>query len=119
MLACVPSGEDTFSGSVISHVSEHLWPFDRGRCVISASSILCDRHCAAYGRSRADAPVPVTRYRLFPFIVRTVVWFDIPERRGFSPWTGRPLVASLERHGWPMAIRTVSWMSWFRSHWRR
>lgn len=109
---------EEFSGSVVVHVTQHMWPFDRGRCSVSQTAVVCRRRRSQWQLSRSDGPVQVTKVRLFPFIVKTVVWIEPPNRLGFSPFRSKALLRSLEEHGWPLQIRTVSWISWLPSRTR-
>jgi hypothetical protein len=93
--------------------SQHTWPFDQGQCTVTAEVIICRRGGSEWRHARSDGPVHVTRYRLFPFLVRTIVWIaNGPSHRGFVTFRAGQLLNSLAEHGWPLNVRTVSWTSW-------
>jgi hypothetical protein len=109
----VPANAEDFSGSIVRTRSQRMWPFDAGRCSVTAEVIVYHRRRSEWWHSRDDGPLHVTRYRLFPFFARTILWIaDGSGRSGFVPLKARPLMASLAGHGWQLKVKTVSWISW-------
>jgi hypothetical protein len=117
----MPPDADVFSGSVVVTASQQQWPGDRGRCWVTSDVIVCRLRRFEWRHSRSDGPVHVTRYRVFPFLARTVFWMTHgADRHGFVPfWTNRALLESLTKHGWPIEERTLSWVSWIPAIKRR
>ena len=115
---------DVFGGVAASSVWDNVWPFGRARLEISSDAIICGTpagHCLAV-RYVWDGPsVTITRYRYFPFCVRTIVWIDAASRVGYIPYRWRAVRDSLTTHRWNVEVRTKSWrtsVSDSRASWR-
>jgi hypothetical protein len=97
---------DVFRGSIIRVVSQHTWPFDHGRCIVTGDEITFRRWGSGWRHSRRDGPLRVRKYHAWPLVWQTVVWIDHSDRRrGFVPFRPKALLRSLEAHGWPVDLQ--------------
>lgn len=106
----LPSGPVVFRGALVSSIWERGLPTarlevapDRLVAVSATREVVLDR--------ASTDDVLIERVRLFPLANATVIWLrTTDEPAGFVPFRSAAVRRQLECAGWPVALRTRSWL---------